>query len=455
MLSARRLSRGLLLVPMFPFAGSPAAVLATAACLALTAPALAQVKDVAPYTAAATIDNVTVRCGSGFYYKVAELAKGQTVKVDGEDNGWLRIEYPAGTAAFIKDEDGKLDEASGTVKLTKPSALWAFNVTGGVSPSASWKALMPSPLPEGSSFKLVEALKDGGKVVGYKVVAPANAHGFVEGKFLRKAGSDEASAPAAKPAAKPDGAKPEPAVLEPMVPPGSPPVQAAPTAAPTPAPTNEAAPVTISQGGAAQPVVEVAPANPAQRRVGTLDQLEATFQAVRTQPEATAELDALYAELQRAAEQTANDPNLKGRRVQLERRRDYVKLRMDLRDKARAIEDAKRSIDEGNDRLKLRIAELERQRVYTIIGLLVPSTVYDGNRLPLMYRLQAVGTSAPPTVGYLAPKPELNLKTKLGMVVGVVGEQTMDRSLNLNVINPMRVDVLQGAPGQGEITPEK
>jgi len=430
---------------MFALTGSPVAALSGAAAFAaLAAPAFAQVKDVTPYSAAATMDGVTVRCGSGFYYKVAELAKGQAVRVTGEEGGWLRIEYPPGTPALVKDEDGRLDAAAGTVKLTKPSALWAFNVTGGVSPTASWKALMSEPLPEGSSLKLIEAVKDGDKVVGYKVAAPANAQGYVEAKFLKRASGEE-PAPQTKPVESSPSAA-DKSLLEPMVPPGSPPVKQEPVAAPA-----EAAPVTISQGGA-NPPAEVAPADPEKRRVGTLEQLEETFQAVRAQPDDTAELDALFAELRRAAEQCGGDPKLKMRKTQLERRRDFVKLKMDLRDQRAEIDRAKRAIDEGNDRLRVKIAELERQRVYTIIGLLVPSTVYDGKRLPLMYRLQSVGTTAPPTIGYLAPKPELQLKSKLGMVVGVVGEQTMDRSLNLNVVNPMRVDVLQGAPGQGEIT---
>ncbi len=442
MLSARRPLRGLVFAPMFALTGVPVAGLSGAAALSAFSPTtLAQVKDVAPYTATATMDGVTVRCGSGFYYKVAELSKGQSVKVTGEEGTWLRIEYPAGTPALVKEEDGRLDQASGSVRLTRPSALWAYNVTGGTSPTASWKALMSEPLPEGSSLKLIEAIKDGDKVAGYKVVAPANAQGYVEAKFLKRAAGED-PAPKTEPQTP---AKTDTGVLEPMVPPGSPPV---PKEEPKPA---ETAPVTISQEAPDRPV-EIAPANPEQRRVGTLEQLEATFQEIRTQPEATAELDALYAELRRAAEQTGSDPKLQFRRAQLERRRDFVKLRMDIRDQLAEIERAKRSIDEGNDRLRVRIAELERQRVYTIIGLLVPSTVYDGTRLPLMYRLQSVGSTAPPTIGYIAPKAELQLKSKLGMVVGVVGEQTMDRSLNLNVINPIRVDVLQGAPGQGEIT---
>lgn len=44
--------------------------------------------------------------------------------------------------------------------------------------------------------------------------------------------------------------------------------------------------------------------------------------------------------------------------------------------------------------------------------------------------------------------PELQLESKLGMVVGVVGDTSIDRSLMLNVVTPIRVDVLQGVDGQ-------
>jgi hypothetical protein len=90
---------------------------------------------------------------------------------------------------------------------------------------------------------------------------------------------------------------------------------------------------------------------------------------------------------------------------------------------------------------QLRLAE--DGRVYTIVGQLQPSTVYDGQKLPLMYRIVSVGGVSPRTLGYLKDDAEMNLLGKIGAVVGVIGEAQVDRSLMLNVITPVRVDVLK------------
>lgn len=420
---------------------------------AVVAPAAAQgMKDVTPYSAVVTSDNASIRCGAGMYYRVTELPKGRTVQIDGEDGQFARITYPAGTAAFVRARDSaggevaRADEAAGTVKLTAENQLMAMNAAGGFD--VSWKGLFEKPIAAGTSLKLLETVKKDGTVVGYKVVAPANAKGFVELKALRRAGDAGPPTVPAAPEIKPQPPiQPQPRPADPAAPrpatPDNPLLQ--------PINTNPATPVIPGPTGAAEPGTPKAVApQPLLRRIGSLDELEAAFQQVRKQPAAEAEYGALIAEFERAIGQVnATDG---GRKRQLERRRDALTIQSELRDKQQALERTKKEIDESSKRVSTRLAELERQRVYTIIGLLVPSTVYDGKNLPLMYRLQAVGITAPPTIGYLAPKPELQLETKLGMVVGVVGESTIDRALSLNVIDPIRVDVLQAVDGK-DVTP--
>jgi hypothetical protein len=81
--------------------------------------------------------------------------------------------------------------------------------------------------------------------------------------------------------------------------------------------------------------------------------------------------------------------------------------------------------------------------VYTIVGELRPSTVYDGKNLPLMYRVVSVGGTSPRTLGYLKPTKDVDVTKMINQVVGVIGEATMDRSLKLNIISPVKVDVLR------------
>ncbi len=79
--------------------------------------------------------------------------------------------------------------------------------------------------------------------------------------------------------------------------------------------------------------------------------------------------------------------------------------------------------------------------------MLMPSTVYDGNNLPLMYRIQSVGAVGQRTLGYLKPEGDLNVKDKVGLIVGVIGEASVDPVLQLNIVKPVRVDALRPSTG--------
>jgi hypothetical protein len=85
-------------------------------------------------------------------------------------------------------------------------------------------------------------------------------------------------------------------------------------------------------------------------------------------------------------------------------------------------------------------------------GQLQPSTVYDGQRLPLMYRVVSVGGSAPRTLGYIKKTERFDLDAMLGRVVGVIGDAVVDRSLQLNIITPIYVDQLR-SDGSREAVP--
>jgi hypothetical protein len=227
----------------------------------------------------------------------------------------------------------------------------------------------------------------------------------------------------------------------------------APATTPATAPASGTEPVTITQGGtnpevpSATPALptnpaDVAPVDPAARRVGTVEQLEQTFQRVWREPAMTSEVDELIAEYERAiARQTSE-----GRRRALSQRLEALKIRKDFRDRAIRQQEELARYEDSRPRLTEQLLIVERGRVYTIIGELQPSTVYDGERLPLMFRVVSVGGVAPRTLGYLRPTQEFPLKQMVGQVVGVIGDATLDPSLKLNVITPVRVDVMR--PGE-------
>lgn len=474
---------------------TPAGLLLSAglAAAALPTPAFAQAKDVTPYHAVITADGTPLRCADiTGAYRVAELAKGQVVIVDSESPDWTRVAYPPKTGAFVRAEDAQLDGSA--VKLTQPSKLRAANAVSGFG--ASWKSLLAEPLAAGTSLKLMETVKaEDGAVIGYRVVAPDSARGFISPSALRRATDAEVAAykksigapaearpaeakpaetkpaetkqPEAKPAeSKPPQPKPaDPAatptaptdnsLLTPITPEGTTPDPAAhpaPAVAPAPAPA-DAAPTVVEQ----KPVQpgQAAPAQP--RAVGTLESLEASFQKVRKEPVLEAELEPLMVEIDRTISST-DKTKFPRRHAQLTQRYDYLKLQVDYRDRLRTLEEARQRIDAARDQSQQRLAELEAQRVYTVVGQLLPSNVYDGKDLPLMYRLQSVGGVVPRTLGYVKPQEQLQLPAKLGMVVGLIGQANLDPSLRLSIFDAVRVDVLKAAdnvaPASNSAPPE-
>lgn len=463
---------------------APMTAISLAAVAGLASVAPAQVKDAAPYWAVVTADNAPLRSGEiQGAYRVAELPKGQVVRVDGESGNMARVLYPAKITVFLKISDSpqppQVDTAAGTVRLAQATKLRAANAAGF---EPSWMLLRKEPYPEGTTLKLVETMKaDDGTLAGYRLSAPDGSRGFVEQSSLRRATDAEIAAheksigaPASKPepkaepapAPKPAEAKPttpeatppaDNSLLKPMTPAGQQPATTPSNTEPTTTP-----PVTPAPAPEAVPVVEhkTTPAvqpKPVERTVGTLETLESSFQKVRSEPLMEAEFDALIAEFERSINST--DKTKYPRRYgQLVARRDYLRLRVDSRDQMRVIEEAKQRADNARSQSVQRLAELEAQRVYTVVGQLLPSNVYDGKDLPLMYRLQSVGGVVPRTLGYLKPQERLQIPTKLGMVVGVIGQATLDPSLRLNIFDAVRVDVLKAAdtvpPASNSAPPE-
>lgn len=422
------------------------------AVLLPVSPASAQVQAVDAYWATVQSDKTPVRCYfTDTSYSVSELPKGFVVRVDGEGSVYARVAYPAKMTAFVQAEHGKVE--GNVVKLTQASRLRAASTIAGFD--GSWKALLDTPLAVGSELKFVENVTNKeGAVIAYRVQAPDAARGYVAMSAIRKATDAEAAAagnqvaPAAPKveAKKPDA--PSGATTAPATTTAAQPAPTTDLTQPTQptgqTPTNPAVPATDVTAAAPQGAATTVAGTPAERKVGSLEDLEATFQRVAKQPAGEAEYDELMAEFQRAMD--AQGPEMTGRKKQLTARREFLSIRRDYRDRVRAAEDAKRQLDASEMQVKNSIAEIEKSRVYTIIGSLQPSTVYDGQRLPLMYRVQSVGGLSPRTLGYIKPDAKFDLDRKLGLVVGVIGNAEMDRELKLNIVTPVRVDVLR--PGQ-------
>ncbi len=416
-----------------------------------------EVREIDPIWRVVNRDGVSLRCGpESVFYAVAEYNRGRMVLMDGIAGNQARVRYPDDLGALVPADEVRVINEQ-TVELARPSALRAPSILMGLS--GSWKGLYDADLPAGTRLTVTETLKnDRGQVVGYRVAAPrppavaGHPRAFVPVDALRDATPEEIERhTAAQRAAQPT----QPAPAQPTTPPAA--QEPAPRPADQPATTPATTPETTTQPEQpaerpaevpTQPATEQ-PAQPVQQpvlspteiRAAKLEDLEATLNAARRLPPAQLDeaLEELLAEYTRTRAESDDDERLA---AQLDMRIDWLKLRIATRDQRRAIEAALSSAGERSRDLDRQVTEWRRGRTYALVGRLVVSTVYNGERLPRMYRVQTVSPvdGAPRTLGYVTPDAEI--ETKLGRVVGVVGQPRFDPQLRLVIIRPDQIDVM-------------
>jgi hypothetical protein len=415
------------------------------------------------------------------FYSVATLQQGSVVIVDAQSQGWSRVTYPSGLSAFVRAED--VSVLGNSVTLAVESRLRAASQVHGFG--GSWQVLLDAPLAAGTSLTMIEAVKEGAIAVAYRVQPPATARAFVFSTALRRATDAEIAAARAK-----DATLPDPAVLTSAA--SGPTLVAGPNttgggaagggtgagvgggglAIDVPSEligkenqaaagggsvveivqggatgTNDAGAAsggtastgTSSTGTASSSGAEVASAQP---RETTPEDLEPLFQKVKDQPVLEGELDELIAEYEQVQSNLPANTSER-RRKAIAQRIEYLRVRSELRETIRRQQDELAKLDASKVQMQAQLDEWARTRQYTIVGVLQPSTVYDGGRLPQMYRIVSVGTTAPRTLGYIRKTEAMDLDRYLGQVVGVIGERSIDRSLQLNLIDAVRVDPLK------------
>lgn len=402
-----------------------------------------QVAAVEPYFVVTTGSDAVLRCGNlDIFYVVANLKAGQVLRVDGESENWKRVSYPAGSTVFVSPDDVQVSADGKSVTLARPSNLKAANA-GRSGLKGSWKNVFdPTPLPIGTKLTVVrlESTEDG-KKQAYRVEAPAEARAFVHNGYVRRATDAEVAAAGFKAPASGSAVTPAPG---PSANPGG-----------AAGPTGEVVPVPVPVPNPAPAPRENVVTAPGERAVATPEQLSAAFEEVRKQPTLTAEIDELIAEYQRTIDARTSAGADQRVTTALRQRMELLKLRKDLQAQMVALEEARKAASEAGRDAAAEMAAVDKTRHYEVIGRLTTSTVYDGNRLPLMYRVQSVGDAVARTLGYLKPDPKLELEKKIGQVVGIAGESSMDGALKLNVLTATRVDVLAAATTQEAAAPDR
>jgi hypothetical protein len=409
---------------------------------------------------------------------------GSPVLVVGEKENWARVRIlgPAFRDFYgyvrYRDADAgplRLAEDGRTAWTVGKIDILAPNLNSGGRPGDSWKLLVRVDADQ--RLTVLQTLQLDRTIV-HKVALPENATGWMNLSQLRAAEAEErqrfetmlTAAPERPRAAATGGATtadvipdilarvedPVPTVSRPAL---DPPLGPAPwpvidTAdarepatgdlGPTgmiPAPAVEF--VTIEPADAPGPPAvepERTEARAAAPRVElVLEDLEQAYERLRREPTETAEVNPLRNLYMALAESSGENP---GVARYAEERAEQLLIWSKIQEKRQEIERIRQRIREtSSDAVAARLA-LERGSSYVAVGTIASSTIYDGDRLPMLLRLQDPGTSR--TIAYLRPDGEHDLLGLIGQLVGIVGSRDYDGGLRLNVIRPERVDILTG-----------
>lgn len=412
-------------------------------------------------------NSVSLRCGDqDVFYAIGELKANTRVQAAGVSESYTMILMPESIGAFVpaNEVDAALD--GNTVTLMVDSKLRAPSHLLGMS--GSWKGMYAVPLTSGTSLDVIEVMKsDSGDVLGYRVVAPKGPEGelpiaYIRTDALRDATDAEVRAftnsgnttPIPTPEVDPSPTlTPEPetdvsdsaddesdsevdsSLMEPMDT----------QVHDEPVEISNAAPVEAdeeSQQATEQDSTQQITTN---GRISTaqLEDLEAAFAHARNLPrvELDEALSELLAEFSRTREHAEPGTSLA---KALDQRIEWINIRIESRDQRQAIASALAAYDARTDVLSQQIKDWQSGRAYAIVGRMVTSSVYTGERLALLYRIQSMDPKSgrERTIGYVSPREGQDFRHMLGRVVGVVGSTHQDESLNLRVVSPDRIELM-------------
>jgi len=467
---------------------STLAGLALSATLTLSARAQdSGIAKITPYFAVVEKNEALLRSGGNdLMYVVMNLSPGTVLRADGEVSDksgarWSQVNYPLGSYVLVPIDAVSVDATGRVGTLTKTARAKAPYQSSDVK--TPWMDAVPQGLPAGMKVTVLGSQPATSPAQWYKIAPPDSARAFVLSSALRRATQEEINAymtraaqpatlkidapsapttetskaaPAAKPAAEPsvEVTKPGTDLTQPMViPQGGQP--SASTGTPeTYKPSQDASPSATPTGNTPEGTPAGDPAKPEgtheakpkaapQPPANPYEKLETALERVRKQPVESAEYTELMAQYQAEIGKLDDSPANKMLRARLQQRCDYLKLLADTQAQRRTLAENTEAIDKGQKAVSEKLAELSKVRQYTIVGRLTSSTIYDGTRLPLMYRVQAASAGSPRTLAYVKPDPALKFESKIGQIVGIIGTQAIDSAVQLNIITPIRVDTLE------------
>ena len=394
-------------------------------------------------------------------YPFGRLMKGTKVRVVEEQVGWLRITTfgPAfeGWFGFVQaTPEVKLSDDGKTIRLSGRSQLLAPNADAAWNPVNSWKAACT--LASGDELAVLDTVKSE-RDTFYKVSLIDRATGWISATSIATGTAPTAPttpAPTTDPApeAKPETTTPAPTTETSGGTAGEDPVD--PDTGEVRASKPEAAPSESNGANAdanneyastddANAVGEPAAKTQEEARAVAVEQVkrvkfsdvDGVWKRVAKEPVETAELEQLRDRFLALAEDPKT-PRSEARAATS--RAEQVAIRIDVQKSLFDIAALKQKSNAKIDGVADLTKAMMLRQPYSAVGRLNASTVYNGERLPLLYRMQEQVTGQ--TIAYLLPGPGYDLASMLGLLVGVKGDIRYDESLRLNTITPTGIDIL-------------
>jgi uncharacterized protein YraI len=168
------------------------------------------------------------------------------------------------------------------------------------------------------------------------------------------------------------------------------------------------------------------------------EELDRLYERVRREPLETAELELLldlFEAFAQRAEQN-DDPAVRVARA----RAEHLRLMADVQRQRNEINAIRARARIAAQRTEAAQLANDAGGNYIAVGRLTTSTVYDGQRLPRLLRVQDPGTGQ--TVAYMKPDDQFDTAGMLGQLVGIIGNREYDGGLRLNILTARRIDIL-------------
>jgi hypothetical protein len=409
-----------------------------------------------PYDATITADSALVRAApsteSG--YPFGSLRQGATVRVLEEQVGWVAVSLAGGAFdgwfGYVQAAPGVTLSADGkTVKISSRAQISAPNAEANWNPDSSWKAI--GFLVAGDEVAVLGESK-GQRDTFYKVALNAKATGWINASAISPPASATPASETAPPKVdattttndspvqageKVDAATTSTEATTTDTNPVDPdPTQDATATDAIKTDTTKTDATKTNNSGAASDAINRERVVERVRRVKFND-IDTVWKRVAKEPVETAELEQLRERFLALAE----DPNTpRSEAIASTRRAEQIAVRIDVQRGLLEIAALRQKANSKIDGVANLELAMKTRQPWDAVGRLNASSIYNGERLPLLYRLQDQGTGQ--TIAYILPTPEFDLPSMLGLLIGVKGPIRYDDSLRLNTIAPTQIGPL-------------